>query len=149
MPKGISLLNSDKENIIKAEVEKAKSIDEAVLIALEVHKCPLTFNDLRKLMPEKFQHQEKVSRAIKRLIKRGKIQEVLVIVIGEAAKAYALMSDTPILVGIPVGLMREVGYEVSIGFGYERWKEPYDLYEVKADYIFIHINPSKSSNNPR
>jgi hypothetical protein len=149
MPKGISLLNPDKEVMIKMEIENVKSVDEAVLTALRIHEYPLTFSDIERLMPEKFQHHERLSRALRRLIKQGRVQEIFVITMDEAAKAYALMTDTPILVGIPVRLMREIGYEVLLGFGCEEQKEPYDLYEVKADYILIHINPLKGHDQLR
>jgi hypothetical protein len=149
MPKGVSLLNPDKEVMIRMEIEDAKSADEAVLTALRIHEYPLTFSDIERLMPEKFQHHERLSRALRRLIKQGRVQEIFVITMDEAAKAYALMTDTPILVGIPVRLMREIGYEVLLGFGYEEQKEPYDLYEVKADYILIHINPLKGHDQLR
>jgi hypothetical protein len=149
MPKGISLLNPDKEVMIKMEIEDAKSADEAVLTALRIHEYPLTFSDIERLMPEKFQNHEKLSRALGRLIKEGRVQEVFVITVGKAVKAYALMTDTSMLVSIPVRLMREMGYEVLLGFGYEEQKEPYDLYEVKADYILIHINPLKGHDQLR
>ncbi len=140
MRKGISLLNPDKEVELRMETERAESIDDAILAALRIHVTPLTFNDLLKLMPERFRHGEKLSRALKRLIRDGMAQEVIVIMMDEVVKAYALMTDTRILVSIPVMDLRKEGYKVLIGFAYEGRKEPYDLYEVKADYILIHID---------
>jgi len=144
MPRGMSLLNPEKKTIISMEMEKARSIDEAVLTALRIHVAPITFNDLMELMPNKFKHEERLSRALKRLLRQGRIQQVIMITVDEIIKAYALMTDTRILVSIPVSFIREEGYEVLMGFGHEEQKEPYDLYEVKADYILIHISPSKS-----
>ena len=149
MPRENSLLDPDKIAIITMETEKARSIDEAVLAALSIHKTPLTFNDLRKLMPDKFKHQERLSRALKRLIKQRRIQRVITIMAKEAINSYALMTDTPLLVGIPVAFIRKEGYEVLIGFGWEGQKKPYDLYEVKADYLLMHICPLENDDNPR
>jgi len=144
MPRRINLLNPDREVELRMEVERAKSMDDAILAALRIHVTPLTFNDLMELMPDKLKHQERLSRALKRLLRQKRIQKVIVVTVNEVIKAYALMTDTRILVSIPVSFIREEGYEVSIGFRHEEPKEPYDLYEVKADYILIHINPSKS-----
>jgi len=143
VPRGFSMLKPYEEAKIKVEIENAKSIDEAVLTALRIHVYPLTFSDLMKLMPKKFQHQEKLNKALRRLIKRGEVQKISVITMDGIVKTYALMTDTPMLVSIPVNYLREEGYEVLIGFGFDERKEPYDLYEVKADYLLIHINSFK------
>jgi predicted Zn-ribbon and HTH transcriptional regulator len=144
-----SMLNRWKEEEIKMNVRGSKNTEEAVLKAIEAHNTPLTFNDILELMPEKFNHRERVRRALKKLAKKRKVMQVVVVTVDKIVKAWAKMTDTPILVSIPVKFLEEEGYETLIGFGYYDQKKPYGLYSVKADCILIHINPSKSPDMSR
>jgi hypothetical protein len=146
----VSLLRPEKVNEIVNRVREAKKPDDAVYAALEVHETPLTFNDIMSLMPEDYKHPEKITRALEELIKQRKVQKVITIMPEGPVVAYATITDTQILVGIPVWLFRELGYDLSIGFPPYAPKEPYDLYEIPGDWLMIHIDRigDQSSEGP-
>jgi len=148
MERKVTLLRPERINEIRSKAGEAEKIDEAILTALETHATPLTFNDIRSLMPEKFVHWKKVSSALKRLIRQGKVQKVIVLMPERPVVAYALITDSRTLVGIPVNLFREEGHEVLMGFVDEDRKESYDLYKVNADWIMIHIDPVERKRRP-
>jgi hypothetical protein len=143
-----SLLDPWKKPEILSRVEKAEKIDDAIYIALEAHETPLTFNDLEELMPGRFEHRWKLTSALRRLLRDRKIQKVVVFDADRVVTAYATITDTQVLAAIPVKLLRDQGYEVSIGCAHSNQRKPYDLYEPKCDYLLIHINRSKAPNNP-
>jgi hypothetical protein len=135
---------------IKSRAESTEETEDAVYIALELHRFPLTFNDIKELMPEKHKNPKKITNALKRLIRRKKAQLVIVIMPEGPVKAYATYTDTQILVGIPVWLFRELGFDLSIGFPPKEPKEPYDLYDIPGDWLMIHIDRigGQSSERP-
>jgi hypothetical protein len=148
MERKLSLLRPEKVNEIRWRVKEAENIDNAIYTALEIHDMPLTFNDIRSLMPAEFENPKKITVALNRLIRERKVQRVIVIMPEGPVKAYATITDTQILIGIPVWLFRQWGYEVSMGFAKENQRKHYDLFEPKCDYLLIHINRSKAPNNP-
>jgi hypothetical protein len=134
---------------IKSMAESTEETEDAVYIALELHRFPLTFSDIKELMPERHKNPKKITNALKRLIRQRKVQEVIVIMPEGPVKAYATITDTQILVGIPVWLFREQGYGVWVGFANEGQREPYDLDLVQTDYVMIHIDRIGGQNSER
>jgi len=145
-----TLLRPEKVNEIVNRVREAKNAEDAIYAALEDHGTPLTFNDIKSLMREDHKHPEKITRALEELIRQRKAQMVIVIMPEGPVVAYATITDTQILVGIPVWLFRELGYDLSIGFPPYAPKEPYDLYEIPGDWLMIHIDRigDQSSEGP-
>jgi hypothetical protein len=140
-----SMIKKEMKAEIRSEVKKTSSINEAIQRALEISKVPLTFNDLEELMPDQFKHHEKLVRSLRRLKKQGEVQEVYVFTMDGPVKTYAPMTDTPVLICIPIKFLRECGYQVLIGGALEDKKKPYDLIDAKSDYIMIHINPVREN----
>jgi transcription initiation factor TFIIIB Brf1 subunit/transcription initiation factor TFIIB len=145
-----TLLRPEKVNEIVNRVREAKGAEDAIYAALEVHETPLTFNDIKSLMRENHKHPERITRALEELIRQRKAQKVIVITPEDCVTAYATITDTQILVGIPVRLLRELGYGVWVGSANEGQREPYDLDLVEDDWLMIHIDRigGQSSEGP-
>jgi DNA-directed RNA polymerase subunit F len=145
-----TLLRPEKVNEIVNKVMEAEKPEDAIYAVLKVHGTPLTFNDIMSLMREDQKHPETVTRALEELIRQRKVQKVIVIMPEGPVTAYATITDAQILIGIPVWLFRELGYDLSIGFPPYAPKEPYDLYDIPGDWLMIHIDRigDQSSERP-
>jgi predicted Zn-ribbon and HTH transcriptional regulator len=146
----VSLLRPEKVNEIVNRVREAKDIDDAIYAVLEVHGTPLTFNDIMSLMREDDKHPERITRALERLIRQRKVHKVIVIMPEGCFELYAKYAEAQIYIGIPVRLLRELGYGVWVGSANEGQREPYDLDLVEDDYLVIHIDRigDQSSEGP-
>jgi hypothetical protein len=74
---------------IKARAEAAENAEDAIYSALEAFGLPLTFSDIKYLMPPKFKHGQTITSALKRMIREGRIRRIWVLSPDSATPLYA------------------------------------------------------------
>ncbi len=90
-----SLEDPWEEMRLRQIAEEAESIEEAILKVLNAYSFSLTFNEIKRVMPERFRHPEKIRRALNRLIDDLEVVRILWLLGDDQIEAYTTFDVDP------------------------------------------------------
>jgi hypothetical protein len=74
---------------LKAIAREAKNAEDAIYNVLERFGFPMTFSDIKYVMPEDDKHGQTITNALKRLLREKRIKRIWILTPDEATPLYA------------------------------------------------------------